>query len=131
MGTDIHCHAEIKVDREWHHYSEVPIERDYVLFGFLAGIRCDEQAFPVRGLPADLSVVTRLEADRWDCDGHTHSLIDIKEITRTILKFPKMFAKYYGGSKYLFGNGFENFLVNRDEYPQDIEDVRWVFWFDN
>lgn len=131
MGTDIHCHAEIKIDGKWHQYNEVPIRRNYMLFGFLAGIRGVEQAFPIRGLPRDLSAVTELAANWWLGDGHTHSWIGIEEIVEVITRFPKMFADYGTGSKYLFGNGYEGFLLYRDEYPECIEDIRWVFWFDN
>lgn len=32
---------------------------------------------------------------------------------------------------YLFGNSWSDFTGHREDYPTEIEDLRWVFWFDN
>lgn len=39
MGCDIHLHIEIKMNGLWRHYSMPHIERDYCLFGVMAGVR--------------------------------------------------------------------------------------------
>ncbi|MGL4618801.1 MAG: hypothetical protein ACRCZS_07040 [Chroococcidiopsis sp.] len=131
MGCDIHCHAEVKIDGVWNHYNEINIERNYDLFGYLAGVRGDKnQAFPVRGLPNDASNLTRCESDWLDIDGHTHSWISIDEIAQVINQFHKGLEKSMKNS-YLFGNKYEFFREYREDYPDFVEDVRWVFWFDN
>jgi hypothetical protein len=108
MGTDIHLFTEIKksinsqdkwvnVDN-WRYnpyYKEgndnweqaMSVEsiysgRNYELFGILAGVRCsyNDTIDDPRGLPKDVSEVTKKESDRWDGDGHSHSWLTLKEL---------------------------------------------------
>lgn len=63
MGCDIHAHFEIKINSRWEHYSSLNIERNYELFGYIAGVRGDNK--PVvepKGLPNSLlSVITVID----------------------------------------------------------------------
>ena len=78
MGCDIHVHFEIKLNGKWEHYSNPSIDRNYELFAKMADVRNDYEnpiipiSFP-KGLPKDLSVVTKFEVDHWGSDGHSHS----------------------------------------------------------
>ena len=68
MGCDIHGVIEVnkypnleQADYRWWPYAEVRFDRYYRLFGFLAGVRDEsvEPVVPPRGLPADVSWLTR------------------------------------------------------------------------
>lgn len=73
MGCDIHCHIEVKINGQWHHWSAPKIDRDYSLFARMAGVRRVEPS-PIaepRGLPPDISVITEID---WACgDGYWHT----------------------------------------------------------
>lgn len=137
MGCDIHTHFEIKVDGEWLHYSQANIRRNYRLFEKMAGVRGESKnaiSLP-RGLPNNLSKITQLEVDYWDTDAHSHSWLSTDEI-KEIHKFHE--ELYEEGWKidmeqwgYLYGNGWNDFHEFRDSYPEWVEDIRMVFWFDS
>ena len=136
MGCDIHLHVEIMVKGEWLHYNHPHLGRDYALFGKMAGVRgWSEPIAEPRGLPADATKTTRLDYQHYGTDAHTPSWLNMREIARLERWFTKenpdaYFEENWG---YLFGNGFAGFLTtdDPDAYPQELEDVRFVFWFDN
>ena len=82
MGCDIHCHAEVKINGKWEHYSTPQFERNYRIFEKMAGVRGDEEnaISAPKGLPEDCSVVTMLDSRRWGADGHSHSWLSADEI---------------------------------------------------
>ena len=138
MGCDIHLHTEVKINGEWHHYSVLRVRRDYKLFAQMAGVRNYYEVTPIsepKGLPQDASFLTKFDADRWDVDGHSHSYLDAQEIK--LLKawlvqenpdehfiLPDIFG-------FCFGNDWTHNLKYPDEKIEGVEDVRFVFWFDN
>ena len=151
MGCDIHFHSEVKIRGKWHHHSEQKVERNYILFAKMAGVRNDPKN-PIKpisipkGLPEDATELTRLHSEWYGCDGHSHSWLNAKEIS-ALHKFiedpdnPKeWFAGWRGGClmwshdnlPYFIGNHLNAFI----DYPEDmedtgVEDVRYVFFFDN
>jgi hypothetical protein len=57
-------------------------DRNYDLFGILAGVRSYE-CEPIakrRGLPKDVSEEIKKESDRWDSDGHSHTYLTLEEL---------------------------------------------------
>lgn len=134
MGCDIHLHAEIKVGGQWHHYSHPQIDRDYQLFGKMAGVR-DRDETPIaepRGIPDDATFTTKL--DYAHDQGHTPSWLSSSEIHEIIEWMGKREKEWYSPELeqfgFLFGNGW---LVDGKDHghPKELEDVRWVFWFDS
>lgn len=88
MGCDIHFYAERPVGDMW---EEIPppdqyplgwyVDRNYVLFALLAGVRNNDQE-PIsepRGLPKDVSPEVLAEAEHWGRDGHSHSWLTVDE----------------------------------------------------
>lgn len=147
MGCDIHLHIEVKLEGRWEHYGAPSMERNYPLFELLAGVRGDVRnaISPPKGLPSDMTNVTKFDCnERWGLDGHSHSWVSAKEISE-IEKMAQArsihvpVGKEWGGrwewetatNSYLFGNGYAGFV----DYPSDnipgLEDLRFVFWFDN
>lgn len=143
MGCDIHLHQEIKIDGKWEHYRACDVPRYYRLFYKMAGVRGmsrdGEPVKPIsspRGVPDDVSVVTKVSLDRWKDDGHSHSWLNAAEIAeledwlreQMVGDAWKLERTYWG---YLFGNSWGGFWKDRLDYPECIEDIRFVFWFDN
>lgn len=139
MGCDIHLHTEIKVKGQWLHYGAPNVDRNYKLFEKMAGVRGDEQNAIVapRGTPSDISDVTKIDLERWDSDGHSHSWLNAEELDvltdwyrgrcKNLGYYPDYIENQFG---YLFGNSWA-FKKYPKDYPKEIEDVRAVFWFDN
>lgn len=139
MGCDIHIHAEILVGDKWLHYSLYEPTRSYRVFSKLAGVRSrwnDGGAISLpKGLPADISRVTRLNADLWGGDGHDHSWLSSGEVgllgewwclDRPLGdRLEGDLCVWLGG--YLFGEYWDQ--ESCSEAP--CTDFRWVFWFDN
>lgn len=146
MGCDIHSHFEVKINGKWEHYSTPDINRNYRLFEKMAGVRgsVSNAIAPPKGLPDDISLVTKVAANQMGLDGHTHSWLSSSEFKEVYYfhkalydqdtredstKWWEVDVAQYG---YLFNNGFEDFEPgNSDIYPKELEDFRLVFWFDN
>ena len=136
MGCDIHAHFEIKLNGKWEHYSHPRIFRNYDLFARIAGVRNYSKIMPIsmpKGLPEDLTVTTRFCADWLGVDGHNHTwlnALEIKELmdTKFIADNWRFEHEELG---YLFGNGWGSWVEYPDSYPEEIEDIRLVCWFDN
>lgn len=142
MGCDVHAVFEVKVDDKWEYYSSPRIQRNYNLFEKMAGVRGDvaNAISPPRGLPDDISVITKIEANHYGVDGHSHSWLSREEF-KELYEYQKNSYTLYGGTDwwrvdeeqygYFFSNGFETFEPGAEGYPKEIQDLRLVFWFDN
>lgn len=133
MGCDIHIYAEVKIGSTWHHYGEVECDRDYELFEKIAGVRGDvsESIAEPRGVPQDATFMTRVHETREGEDAHTKTWLGADEIA-AVAKWDKERAFARRPWKgYLFGNLFESFREYPSDYPPEVEDLRFVIWFDN
>jgi len=152
MGCDIHFHIEIKTGTDiWHHYSAPDIDRNYAFFGFLAGVR-NSEIKPIKTdddkLPVDASFITKLNYYHWEGCCHNIRVFGQKEIKQMYDRWQE-YKKYIGHENkffepewhvlktYLFGNSFV--LPDKEKYEENgyndplkyIEDIRFIFWFDN
>ncbi len=99
----------------------------------MAGVR-DKEVSPIsgpRGLPADLSTTTEFDYEQWKEDAHSASWLDSDEIailSGWLESTSDDESDYFG---YLFGNTYAGFTKWPDERPEGLQDVRFVFWFDN
>lgn len=138
MGCDIHMHVEVKLkgSDEWQHLNNPYVGRYYNLFALMAGVRNDGSITPLaepRGLPSDMSAVTKWDAENWEDDMHSASWLDRKEIG----KLQKWWEKQEDKHKECLW--FETEIMGNylacDSYtgklPRGVEDVRLVFWFDS
>ncbi len=131
MGCDIHLHVEQKVSGKWEHYNYPRIDRSYVLFGKMAGVRGEEKPISLpKGFPDDASYPTTLDYRRWGEDGHSHSWLNREELIELkawfVSEYPEDLWRFYDVFGFFYGGGLEDPL---EETP--AEDVRVVFWFDN
>ena len=123
MGCDIHAHAERTFDERWdadlifHSGGELDIERWYELFGYLAGVRGENDPIVLpKGFPVRVSEETKESYDDWDSDAHTPTWITFKEMKKLPKKFKgEPFYKYMEALAKLHGES----------------NIRMVFWFDN
>lgn len=139
MGCDIHIHIEVKIKNVWHHYSNLCIARSYRLFGKLAGVR-DLSEIPIcspRGIPKDLSEITRMDWENWKADAHNAGWITGDEMDQMddwcCKELPDEYT-YPPVFGFLFGSGFSKKSIEsmkRYEQFKELEEVRLVFWFDN
>src|SRR6185295_18688606 len=78
MGCDIHCYLEYRTRQEerWESFGvRINPGRNYTMFGYLAGVRCDgPPVVPVRGLPINAGYSAKDDAALWisetDADGY-------------------------------------------------------------
>ena len=142
MGCDMHAHIEIRYNGKWEHYAMPHIKRRYELFGIMAGVRRDDITPIVqpKGVPHNMSTVTRLCYEHMGPDAHTASWFTEEEIDllKGWLKNKDDCFKFdleHGilNRTYLFGNGLTAFKHYNDvEYvPKGVDAVRLIFWFDN
>ena len=128
MGCDVHIHAEVKINGKWEHLTEVNLSRNYSLFYKMAGVRGSELDIePIdypRGLPNDISRMTKIWVDYWDGDGHSHSWLNYDEIDK-VTQFLQEHYVYDDNTWELI-----ELLGVLDIIPE-FEDLRIVFWFDN
>jgi len=137
MGCDIHFFKEVKINGKWHFYGEADIDRNYELFAFLAGVRNYDNVTPIakdRGLPNDISDVTKLFVNQWKGDGHSYSYLEACEMEELEKYFENRresicYTKYPLG--YLFGGDWSEFAKYPRERQEGLQDVRFIFWFDN
>lgn len=134
MDCDIHAHLEVKLTGKWYYYAPVDIPRNYHLFARMAGVRSyNQKIMPIalpRGLPDHTTLMTQLHNNDWGVDGHSHSWLNRQELQQIAREFNvRKFGDFWG--IYLFGNGVLEFQENPGGYPEQLEDVRLIFWFDN
>ncbi len=149
MGCDIHLHTEVKIGGEWHHYSSPNVDVKYqeLLFAKMAGVlgtHGETLAIPIsnaKGFPDDLSLITRMSVAWWGPERVRHpSWLARDEIALLFWWIEEKDEDFNRGSE-VFGDclGFswrkhdlsedcETYVG--DEIPE-VEDVRFVFWFDN
>lgn len=134
MGCDIHLHTEVKIEGKWRHWGNPGIDRWYVLFEKMAGVRGDiENAIVApKGLPEDITFETKFDYENYGGGMHSMSWLSVEEIDEVYKWYDKNKMKgmfiieldlHIG---FILGNGW-----NDIQEDNGIEDVRWVFWFDN
>lgn len=145
MGCDIHMHIELKINNVWEHYACPKVKRWYDLFGLLANVRNEviEPISKVKGLPNDISIITSLDYKQMKGDAHSESYLNADEILKLSETLRKWETRDNVGflaydleneilNTYLFGNSFAWHKKYDDcHLPENVEDVRFVFWFDN
>lgn len=144
MGADIHVHVEVKIGKRWHHLSHPHVMRNYQLFAKIAGVRehpenpIEPIVPPGRGLPKNMTKLTKLDYERWGDDAHTAGYLNRDELEKLSLWFMEKCFENKGWDRwphglegqfgYLRGNPLHELGSNGDG-PM-IDDVRVIYWFD-
>jgi hypothetical protein len=117
MGCDIHLYIEKKIKGKWipaqgfmqtsdeeRSVPDVPFndrfnDRDYLLFGFLAGVRdSTNQHFEPKGFPDDASKEVKRVYEGWEGASHTPSYLTLAELKSVdwdheMIKIDRLFLK--------------------------------------
>lgn len=126
----------VKTDFSWTSYRLR--ERHYAFFNDLCGVRGDGSRFGFRprGLPKDASSLTQLRLDEDDPDLHSHSWLDMKELSGPLVackideaQQAALIAERMGNAGYNLS--VLNEWVDDDITDEDIDEWRLVFAFDN
>lgn len=125
MGCDIHGCVERNVNGKWvmvDRISDKARDRNYRRFGALAGVR--EYGPPPKGIPGDISDSGKLFIDEWGEDGHSHSYLPLKTAANIFL------STEFKASEYMKNYPCATFF-NIEDFDENIDLYRLVFWFDN
>ena len=128
MGVCIHGLMEIKVAGSWHGIHR-EWGRNYNLFALMAGMRNENNLTPVsqpKGLPDDVSVLTRIENNEWGDDALSESwlsLMEVEIVARRIEILDGKPCRDIEGVKY----HLRRYLQNHES----VVETRLVFWFSN
>jgi hypothetical protein len=143
MGCNVHLHVEIRVGGAWHHYNHPYVDRDYALFAKMAGARnrVGSGITPIsrpRGLPISATFTTIFCYNQWGAAARSASYLTSHEVKELYDwgqhsltgagQDPLWFENRFG---FLFGQSYPLFHQCRASYPAELEDFRFVFWFDN
>ena len=154
MGCDIHMYIEKKKNGKWipaqgfmqtgnreNDVPDVPFhdqfnQRNYALFGFLAGVRIPElKHFEPQGFPDDASKEVKDVYNEWGTDAHTPSYLLLKELQTIpwddLIDYPDYYEK-----PAKLRDAFSEFYdlvywLNSYDYTCNPDEIRIVFWFDN
>lgn len=138
MGCDIHLHIELKINGNWENYSATSVPRNYQLFGLMAGVR-DRGIEPIsqpKGLPDDISLITKLHYDSYGAYSHSPSWLNENEIKILKERASKeidlenflSFEHNFLSDTFIFGY----YICSEEERAKEFyDDIRFVFWFDS
>lgn len=140
MGASIHLHVEVMVGGRWLHFNAPHVERDYLLFGRIAGVR-NENIQPIarpRGLPPDISELTRLCYEQDKKGVHVHSETFITRLEwRALSEWYDQTNGTKGQGGYHGLDGILGYFTGNPIYclgsgdSRPFEDARLVAWFDH
>ena len=105
----------------------------------MAGVR-DDTVSPIvepRGLPKDITTITRIDKEHGEAEWHTYSHLVDDEIKRlsAACRAPDAFASnridFYSIARSCFGESWDMLEFAPNLRTCGVESARWVFWFDN
>lgn len=137
MGVDLRFHVETKINGRWEHYNCGTAFRSYEFFDRIFTIEDEGKAmFPAKGLPDDISEVTKVSFERNDDGNFGMTWLTPDELNEVLESIDRDFVPEMGKIikdrfGYLFNNWLWSFEKHRGDYPAKIESVRIIIWFDN
>lgn len=151
MGCDIHMYIEKKKNGKWIPAQgfmqtgdrtdgppDVPYhdqfnQRNYALFGFLAGVRnSDIVWFKPKGFPEDASKEVKRVYRRWGVDAHTPSYLTKEELDRVDWDGKiDCYGKIQTRKEAFYPFWDLVYWLNSYDYTCNPDEIRLVFWFDN
>ena len=115
--------------------------RNYQFFAALAGVRGEGPE--ARGLPDDVSPLVAEEAENWDGDGHSFSWYSARDMVPIFMEYhmseperAELVSMKVEGSNFdMTQRVLEKYIGIDVPYGkdniQDVDALRFVFWFDN
>lgn len=120
MGCDIHAYIEIPLAHRptgWDFFAKLDVDRNYSLFGLMAGVRAERKLFDPKGIPRRMSLEV---SDEWDggIGWHTPSWLTADEFARVVDELDAPPVPYAQARAILAA-------------LRELPGSRLVFWFDN
>jgi hypothetical protein len=145
MGCDIHAVLERHFEDEgWQLVAEVTgsaDSRDYEFFTHLCGVRTNWQDMgdwpEPKGIPEDISPVTRWKIDNWGDDGHSHSWDTARDFIEKKLALSRIRNDKDADVSFAWfaykALGYSCDDQEREDERHDcfVDRYRVVYWFDN
>ena len=134
MATDIWIHVEYKSRKtgKWTYAYEADGDRNYKLFGILAGTRGDcWPLYDPRGLPIDISDKAKKEYEDWGADAHTPSWLTTQELKECLNTAIKRTKDSYRDEMKKWLKPYYDLYEKMNEKETQGEPSRMIFWFDN
>lgn len=140
MGASIHTHIEYKTaDGRWLHWGTPHAKPNYRLFALIAGIRNEDNGirpmFPPRGLPEDLSEVTKIALEQDDMNYKTkgHTWFTADEFVELQKRWTGMNPDWRPLQSDFEETVFQSYGPGGSALAshKGFEDMRAVFWFDD
>lgn len=127
MGCDIHAYVEIIEDKITICECEYFLNRNYGMFGYLAGVRSlDDPVVEPRGLPDNLSWYLASEYEDGGASFHTPSYLSVMEYGRVLVAYMRdKECRHTRPKEYLA------LLALMVALTVEGVKCRLVFWFDN
>lgn len=129
MGCDIHEYVEVNIGGKWIYIGGIVLPRNYLLFSVLADVRNYDNVECVtgdhRGLPEDIDPVLEQMSEEYGSDGHSHSYLYPDELD----KAEKIYYSHADSANRDWPECLRN--LRSLTKMEGINDVRFVFWFDN
>lgn len=149
MGYTLHAHIEVKLDGKWQHFAAPVVDRNYLLFAVMAGVRKEDMNEELgyldpseittipwkKEIPDNISDVTRVCHTK---ESEIYNLHHEGWIDRPDIRMLQAELNRYVG----LGDKFGPFDLEDDIFHTYIncgslvacsgfDDVRIIFWFDN
>lgn len=129
VRNENHPDANESLDMKGWHRLDVASERNYTLFGILAGVRRPHPLeFVPKGFPEDASDEVKSEYEYWGVDAHSTSWLTVKEMEEKCWEADSFqLSVLLDKLETHFKSRWQHIKYD-DEYK---ENCRIVFWFDN
>lgn len=149
MGCDMHCAIESShtlygserlpdegtADTYWSNVVQWGhVDRDYEMFGLLAGVRTGPPVYAPRGIAPNMSWETKRRCyettpdgevtDKWIEDWHSPGWLTTDEFREVLMRYVMTYEEQPAVS-------YRTMLHVMEAYEKDGEKCRVVFWFDN
>lgn len=132
MGCDIHLFLEWE-RVGWREGMMFPNDRNYLMFGLMAGVRGHIKLFKAKGLPDKLNHYTRREYRDWQNDAHSESWLTTEEYEKCVNEYKRILKEEWGEEDDNYDKNIYHILLGfmKELERRGMENVRLVFWFDN
>lgn len=133
MGCDIHLHVEGKRNGEWLYLGHPNLDRNYLFFGLLSGVRMSvDEPFPIvkqslDELPQDVTSQTKMFYDQHRNDWHNLGVCDLEQISQAfdaMKNFDRRSEGFVSGRDHNWHRKYRDGDILFEEY-------RFIFWYDN
>ena len=140
MWSDLHLHAEVKINNRWEHYSTAYLTTKNSIYSYLMAMyrfTKREKSVYHGGPQQDISPITKLAYKDLGLAPlvfmYPQQILFMANSLSSTIKKGNLgegvdFLEDTIGD--LFGKTWGGFAENPETYPKELENIRWVFWLE-